>query len=134
MSYYVKTDTRKDKFYYIEDDLIDKQEIQNINDMFSANKPFNDIKVILDNIGSGIDLFANGYDPCGCAALIDLLKIQMDIILNLESRLPQVRFNMIEPFDTVIQTEVKLDYVKYIQKYGVPDDGVFLPELLAEFE
>lgn len=28
---------------------------------------------------------------------------------------------------------VKRQYIKYIETYGVPDDGYFIPELLAEF-
>jgi hypothetical protein len=28
---------------------------------------------------------------------------------------------------------LKLQYIKYIEIYGVPDDGYFIPELLAEF-
>jgi len=29
---------------------------------------------------------------------------------------------------------IKRQYVKYIETYGVPEDGYFLPDLLADFE
>lgn len=136
MSYYVSADPRADKtkYYYTQGELFTVDEIVAIEDLYTSNTPFNQIQTIINNLGSGNNVFNNGFDPCGCASLIQLLQIQMNLIIDLESKIPKVRFNMIDPFDTVIPTEVKLDYVKYIQKYGVPDDGVFLPELLAEFQ
>ena len=32
-----------------------------------------------------------------------------------------------------VDTAIRTEYIKYIQKYGVPDDGIFIPSLLAEF-
>lgn len=32
-----------------------------------------------------------------------------------------------------VDTAIKSEYIMYIEKYGVPEDGIFLPSRLAEF-
>ena len=32
-----------------------------------------------------------------------------------------------------VDTAIRTEYIMYIQKYGVPEDGIFIPSLLAEF-
>ena len=130
MSYYTPTPTA----YYTNPEVSNTKQIQNINDMLTSNAPFNEIQTLINNLGSESNLIMNGYDTCGCAGLLQLLQTEMNIIIELEKKIPSNRFNLVKPFDTNIKTVLKTDYVKYILKYGVPDDGVFLPELLAEFQ
>lgn len=35
--------------------------------------------------------------------------------------------------DVRVNTVIKMEYILYIQKYGMPDDGIFLPTRLMEF-
>jgi hypothetical protein len=36
------------------------------------------------------------------------------------------------PIDLVVNTTIKDIYLRYIQTYGVPEDGIFIPSLLNE--
>lgn len=131
--FYVKSKKDNNKYYYQQPELVDTQQVNNIIDMFNTNgnTSMSDIQSLIISLDSGLKPL-NSYDLCGCSSLINLLKIQMEKIIELEALIPK-KLYLAEAFNTSIPTVVNTAYVQYIQKYGVPNDGIFLPELLAEF-
>ena len=131
--FYVKSKKDSNKYYYQQPELVDTQQVNNIIDMFNTNgnTSMSDIQSLIISLDSSLKPL-NSYDLCGCSSLINLLKIQMEKIIELEALIPK-KLYLAEAFNTSIPTVVNTAYVQYIQKYGVPNDGIFLPELLAEF-
>jgi formiminotetrahydrofolate cyclodeaminase len=61
---------------------------------------------------------------------INLLKYQLENCQNSHSNIQsQYSFGII---DTNVSVIIGEEYIKYINLYGVPEDGLFLPSLLAE--
>jgi hypothetical protein len=120
----------KNKHYY-EMEAPNKKRYERIKYMLLNNDPIENIKTVINDIDKFNSMFLY-YTPL-CETLYDILKINIDKIDNLSGLLNVNSFNVTKPFDTTITTTLNMQYVFYIQKYGVPDDGIFLEELLAEF-
>jgi hypothetical protein len=133
--FYVKSKKDNNKYYYEQPELVDTQKVNDIIDMFnndSNNSNLSNIQSLVDSLDSISTLTTNGYDLCGCLTLVNLLKIQMNKIIELEKLIPKKSF-LLTPFNTNVETVINTAYIQYIQKYGIPSDGIFLPDLLAEF-
>jgi hypothetical protein len=122
------------KYYYEDDEDIDMDKLNELNIMFTMNIPSQNIEnAINDLIPVPSILINEDTDDC-CLLLLNLLKIQMDKIILLESKICKNSFTLKDTIKTSVKTVLNMAYVKYILKYGVPDDGVYNPILLAEFE
>lgn len=120
--------------YYENPEILGKNDINKVNEMFSNGSSPEEIQSELIKMKNKKNNFIySELDPgCGCDAALDLLLAQTQKIISLEAQLPKTNFTL-EAFDTSIRAVLSWRHVKYIQKYGVPDDGIFLEELLNEF-
>lgn len=119
------------KKHYYEFEAPNKKRYDKIKKMLIENESIDNIKLVINDIDKFNNMFIY-YTPL-CGTLYDILKINIDKIETLEGMINKNSFTVAKPFDTTITTTLNMQYVYYIQKYGVPDDGIFLEELLAEF-
>lgn len=75
-----------------------------------------------------------GGGNCDCSIYIQVIQDSVQKMIQLDGQIPKPNFNVDKPFNTSMRTVLSWRHVRYIQKYGVPDDGVFVEELLNEFE
>ncbi len=124
----------KNKYYYEVED-VNLKEFRKIEKMLANNEPTSIIQASIDNLNRLNSIFINNSSAQQCPAMA-ILTASISKILLLETIIAKKNtFKVtITPIEAAIKTEINLKYVKYIQKYGIPDDGVFLPELLAEFD
>ena len=120
------------KIYYSQPTDVDTELLKEINDLLNKNSKISIIKPLVNKLDKFSDVMINYTDSNGLLALINLLKLQVDKNIDLENRLSTNRFAT-KSFTTTIKTVINARYVKYIEKYGIPCDGIFIPELLAEF-
>ena len=118
--------------FYPEPTSVDVNLLKDIIDMLNRNTKMSDIKSLIDNLDPFSKVMINYTDPNGIMTLIDLIKIQIDKNTELEKKLT-MRHYATRSFNTTIKTVINTQYIKYIEKYGIPNDGIFMPELLAEF-
>ena len=120
----------KNKYYY-EHEYIYFNKIIKIEDMLNNDEPLSDIQSIIFEINKTNNIFINNTTNTQCP-IMQLLTSSINKINKLESMIPKKNnFHAgCTPVDTSIKTVINMSYVKYILKYGVPFDGVFLPELL----
>ena len=52
---------------------------------------------------------------------------------ELKKHKTEIGMQSIQSHSLKIDAVIKTDYIKYIMKYGVPEDGIFIPSRLAEF-
>ena len=131
--YYVRPFFFKKKHYYEKEANISKNDLDDLGQLLGDNATPDDIKNALDKLKKKSDVFINQIDYCDCSIYIDYMNILLDKITDLENKIPRNNFSLVEAFNTSITSVLSWRHVKYIQKYGVPDDGIFLEELLNEF-
>jgi hypothetical protein len=120
------------KIYYSQPTEIDTELLKEISDLLNKNSKMSIIKPLVNKLDEFSDVMINYTDSNGLVALINLLKLQLDKYSELENKLSMTRYAT-KSFNTTIKTVINARYVKYIEKYGLPCDGIFIPELLAEF-
>jgi len=120
------------KKFYLEPTSIDVNLLKEIIDLLNKNTKMSDIKPLIDNLDPFSKVMINYSDSNGIMTLLELIKIQVDKNTELEKKLT-MRHYATKSFNTTIKTVINTQYVKYIEKYGIPNDGLFIPELLAEF-
>jgi hypothetical protein len=128
--YYVKPLFFKKKHYYEKEAEI-------------CNKAIKDLCILLDGTSTDIknqldkfkkpSIFTNQINDCSCSIFIKCIDKLVDKITDLENKICNKNFSLVKAFDTSIKSVLSPRYVHYIKKYGVPDDGIFLEELLSEF-
>jgi hypothetical protein len=121
--------------YYEEPEFFTKNDINKIKKMMADGYTPEDIQYELNKLKNKKKnfIYPENSDSCVCDVAIDLLLDQTQQIIELHALLPKTNFTL-EAFDTSIRAVLSWRHVRYIQKYGVPDDGIFLEELLNEFE
>ena len=124
----------KHKFYYEAED-VSLKEFRKIEKMLANNEPVAAIQASINNLERLNSIFLNNTRAQQCPTMA-ILTASISKISILETIIAKKNLFSVTtvPIETSIKTEINLKYVKYIQKYGVPDDGIFLPELLAEFD
>jgi hypothetical protein len=120
------------KKFYIEPTNVNVDLLKEIIDLLNKNTKMSVIKPLIDNLDPFSKVLINYTDPNGIMTLIELIKIQIDKNTELEKKLT-MRHYATRSFNTTIKTVINTQYIKYIEKYGIPNDGLFIPELLAEF-
>jgi hypothetical protein len=120
------------KKFYVEPTNVNVDLLKEIIDLLNKNTKMSVIKPLIDNLDPFSKVLINYTDPNGIMTLIELIKIQIDKNTELEKKLT-MRHYATRSFNTTIKTVINTQYIKYIEKYGIPNDGLFIPELLAEF-
>jgi hypothetical protein len=120
----------KHKYYYDNDD-IQYNLLLDLQKLYDSNATIEDIQQQITTLEKINNIYINNTSEYNL--ILNLLKSNLQRIINLQKLLPGTNFNVDKPFNTAIITSLNMKYVLYIEKYGVPDDGVFLEELLAEF-
>jgi hypothetical protein len=134
----------RNKHYYSNEDLVQINKINNIKNLIknTDNIDFNNpLEVIKygENVRDAINdlkknnTIINNIDNCDRLELIELIEIKNNRLLDIEYKLNRNNTFMVEGFNTIISTSISPKYILYIQKYGVPNDGIFIEELLQEF-
>lgn len=124
----------KHKFFYDYEDN-NLKEFKKIEKMLANNEPVSAIQASIDNLERLNDIFINNTKAMQCPTM-GILTASISKMSILEGIIARKNvFNVTSiPIETSIRTEINIKYFRYIQKYGVPDDGIFLPDRLAEFE
>jgi hypothetical protein len=149
--YYYKPFFHKYKNYYQEVIFEEEQpptdtiKIDNFKNAL-LNGTIDDIKNAVANLPTGTGGDGTGRNPnlinaiiyggsgnCDCSIYIQLIQDSVNKIVELDGKIPRPNFNVTQAFNTSMKTVLSWRHVKYIQKHGVPDDGVFIEELLNEF-
>lgn len=120
----------KAKFYY-DNDTPQRPILEKIQKMYSENAPTALIQEEIKKLQKIGSVFMN--NTVDCAISTNIIMIATDKVQTLENIVSGDKFKMDNAFETSIVTTVNTKYIKYIAKYGVPEDGIFLEELLAEF-
>lgn len=120
------------KKFYSQPTSVDTELLKEIIDSLNKNAKMSIIKPLVDKLDPFSEVLTNYTDTNGLIALINLVKLQVDKNVDLERKL-LMRHYTTRSFNTTIKTVINTQYIKYIQKYGIPSDGIFIPELLAEF-
>lgn len=128
--YSVSPFLHKNKYYYDNDD-IQYNLLKDLQKLYNSNATIEDIQLEITALEKINNMYSNNTSEYNL--ILNLLKSNLQRIINLQKLLPGSNFNVDKPFNTAIVTSLNTKYVLYIQKYGVPDDGIFLEELLAEF-
>lgn len=121
----------KNKSYYDNDD-IQRQYFLKIQTMCKTNATTEQIQEQLDKLANLNGMYTNNTTEYNLT--YSLLQCANDKITQLEKMMPGNKFNVDIAFSTQIVTSIKSSYLLYIEKYGIPDDGIFLEELLMEFQ
>ena len=124
--------TSTNKSIYAQPSNINIEIVNEIIELYNINSELADIKLLIDQLDLFTQVLQNYTDINGIIILIKLLKIQINKNIKLENDLANRYYKMMS-FDTSIKTIINDKYVKYIQKYGIPEDGIFIPILLNEF-
>lgn len=130
--YYTRPFFSKGKHYYEKEAELNKNTIIDLSKQLSDDRPSSEITETLALLKRKTSIFINHFDYNGCAPLISIIEIMNEKIINLKNQIPEKKFT-VDAFNTSINTSLNMQYVLYIQKYGIPDDGIFLEELLNEF-
>jgi len=97
------------------------------------------MKSYFGSVSISKSFFDSSMDKTVVSIKNDIYNIQQQLI-NMDSEITTIK-NYVGMFIqktnlfiyTNVKTGVKLHYVKYIMKYGVPDDGIFDLDKLNEF-
>jgi hypothetical protein len=111
---------------------VDIELINKIIVLLLNNTNVSDIKPYSDKLDLYALVFNNYVDSNETLSLIKIIKLLIDKNIALEYELSQ-KFYKLNTFNTYIQTIITDSYIKYIAKYGIPEDGIFCSFLLAEF-
>jgi hypothetical protein len=129
---YSKNSCSHGKKYFTQPTNIDTDLLKEIIDLLNKNTKMSIIKPLIDKLDPFSHVIENYTDRNGLMGLIELIKIQIEKNTDLEKKL-LMRHYVSKSFNTTIKTVINIKYIKYIEKYGIPNDGIFMPELLAEF-
>lgn len=130
--YYTRPFLSKGKHYYEKEAGLNKNTIIDLSKQLSDDRPSSEITETIALLKRKTSIFINHFDYYGCAPLISIIEMMNEKIINLKNQIPEKKFT-VDAFNTSINTSLNMQYVLYIQKYGIPDDGIFLEELLNEF-
>jgi hypothetical protein len=120
------------KKFYIQPTSVDTQLLKEIIDLLNKNTKMSIIKPLIDKLDPFSSVMINYTDSTGLMDLIKLTKLQIEQNVELERKL-LMRHYITRSFNTTIKTVINFKYIKYVQKYGMPEDGIFVQELLDEF-
>ena len=121
------------KSIYATHSSVNSDLLKQIIELLNKNgSKLSDIKLLINDLDPFSQVLTNYSDMNGLIALVKIINIQIDKNIALEKQLLMKHY-VSKSFNTTIKTVINTQYIKYIEKYGIPNDGIFIPELLAEF-